>query len=86
MRNKILGKLFNQFISLITPDEVEKYAEMMKSRLLIIVYITIILRFLNLFDPEMQLIDTKPIIKNKLKEMLSELKKFKVQSILVLTV
>ena len=39
---------------------------------------------LNLFDPELQLINTKPIIKSKLKELLSELKKFEVQTILVL--
>ena len=39
---------------------------------------------LNLFDPELQLINTKPVIKNKLRELLSELKKFKVQTILVL--
>ena len=39
---------------------------------------------LNLFDPELQLINTKPIIKNKLKELLSKLKKFKVETILVL--
>ena len=38
----------------------------------------------NLFDPRLQLINTKPMIKNKLKELLSELKKFKVQTILVL--
>ena len=38
----------------------------------------------NLFDSELQLINTKPIIKNKLKELLSELKKFKVQSMLFL--
>ena len=30
---------------------------------------------LNLFDPELQLINTKPLIKNKMKELLSELKK-----------
>ena len=34
---------------------------------------------LNLFDPELQLINTKPVIKNKVKELLRELKKFKVQ-------
>ena len=39
---------------------------------------------LNLIDPELQLINTKPVIKNKLKELQSELKKFKVQTILVL--
>ena len=32
----------------------------------------------------MQLIKTTPVIKNKLKELLSELKKFKVQTVLVL--
>ena len=31
---------------------------------------------LNIFDSELQLINTKPIIKNKLKELLSKLKKF----------
>ena len=39
---------------------------------------------MNLFDPELQLINTKPVIKNKLKQLLSELKKFIVQTILVL--
>ena len=42
------------------------------------------IEILNLFDPELQLIKTKPAIKNKLKELLSELKKFKVQTVLVL--
>ena len=39
---------------------------------------------LNLFDPKLQLVNTKPVIKNKLKEWLDELKKFKVHTILVL--
>ena len=39
---------------------------------------------MNVFDPELQLTNSKPAIKNKLKELLSELKKFKVQTILVL--
>ena len=39
---------------------------------------------LNLFNLELQLINTKPVIKNKLQEMLNELKMFKVQTILVL--
>ena len=39
---------------------------------------------MNTFDPELQLINTKPKIKNKLKELLIGLKKFKVQTILVL--
>ena len=32
---------------------------------------------LNLFDPELQLTNTKPEIKNKLKALLNELKKFR---------
>ena len=39
---------------------------------------------LNLFDPELQLINTKPIIKNKLRELLTELKMLKVQTMLIL--
>ena len=42
------------------------------------------IKILNLFDPELQLINTKPLIKNKLKELLSELKKFKVETTIVL--
>ena len=38
---------------------------------------------LNIFDPELQLINTKLMIKNKLQESLSELKRFKVQATLV---
>ena len=38
---------------------------------------------LSNFDPELQLINPKPKIKNKLKELLNELKMFKVQTILV---
>ena len=38
---------------------------------------------LNIFDPELQLINTKPMIKNKLKELLNELKRSKVQTMLV---
>ena len=39
---------------------------------------------LNLFDPDLQLINTKLVIKNKLQASLSELKKFKAQAVLVL--
>ena len=39
---------------------------------------------LNIFDPELQLVKTKPVINNKLKGLLSELQKFKVQTMLVL--
>ena len=38
----------------------------------------------NLFDPELQLIITKSVIKNKLKGFLSELKKLKFGTVLVL--
>ena len=41
------------------------------------------IEILNLFDLELQLINTKPTIKNKLKELLNELEKFKVYPILV---
>ena len=41
------------------------------------------IEILNIFDPELQLVNTKPMIKNKLKEFLSELKKSKVQTLLV---
>ena len=39
---------------------------------------------MNLFDPELQLINTSSVIKNKLKELLSEIKRQKVQTVLVL--
>ena len=38
------------------------------------------IKILNFFDPELQLIDTKLVIKNKLKDFLGELKKLKVQT------
>ena len=56
--------------------------------LFFIIVITLVIIYnaeiLNLFDPGLQLINTKPTIKHKLKELLSELKKFKVQTVLVL--
>ena len=42
------------------------------------------IEILNLFDPQSKLINTKTMIKNKLKERLTDLQKFKVQTILVL--
>ena len=42
------------------------------------------IEILNLFDPELQLIKTNSMIKNKLKIFSTLLKKFKVQTILVL--
>ena len=69
------------FIFLTTHDEVEKYMQSDSSDNCIHHYNV---EILNLFDPELQLINTKPKIKNKLKELLSELKKLKVQTILIL--
>ena len=42
------------------------------------------INILNLFATELILINTKSVIKNKLKDLLDELKKFKVQKMLVL--
>ena len=41
------------------------------------------INILNVVYPELQLINTKPVIKNQLKSLLGELKKSKVQTILV---
>ena len=71
------------YISLTTSDKVEKYVQSDFSDNCVRRYN---IKILNLFDSESQQINTKPIIKNKLKELLSELKKFKVQTILVLTI
>ena len=68
-------------IFLRTPEEAEKYAQSNSSDNCLHHYNV---EILNLFDPELQLINTKPVVKNKLKELLSELKKFKVETILVL--
>ena len=40
------------------------------------------MKILNIFDPELQLINTKPIIINKLKDLLGELEDFKIQTVL----
>ena len=61
------------YIFLATPDEVERYAKMMQSNSSNNCVHNYNIMMLNLFDPELQLINTKPMIKNKLKEMLSEL-------------
>ena len=59
------------YIFLKTPDEVEKYVLSNSSANCIHRYNV---EILNIFDPELQLINTKPMIKNKLKEFLSEFK------------
>ena len=73
------------YIFLTTPDEVEKYAKTMQSKSSDNRVYHYNIEILNLFHPELQLINNdKSMTKNKLKELLSELKKFKVQTILVL--
>ena len=69
------------YIFLTTTDEEEKYVQSNSSNKCVHHYNV---EILNLFDPELELINTKPAIKNKLKELLSDLKKFKVQTILIL--
>ena len=94
-REKLYSKLIEEqnvrkvaesiYIFLITtPDEVEKYAKIMQSNSCDKYVHHYNIEILNLFDLELQLINTKPMIKNKLKELLNQLKKFKVQTILVL--
>ena len=61
------------YIFLTTPDEVEIYVQSTSCNNCINHYNV---EVSNLFDPQLQLINTKPMIKNKLKELLSELKKF----------
>ena len=90
-KEKLYSKLFEKkrkfaeslYIFLATPDEVEKYTKMMQSSFsdnFVHHYNT---EIINFFDPELQLINTKPMIKNKLKV---SGKKFTVQSVLVLLV
>ena len=77
-----LGKVTKSlYIFLITTDEVKTYAKIMQSNCFDNCIHCYIIMILNHLDPELQLINTKPMIKNKLKEFLSALKKFKVQAI-----
>ena len=70
------------YIFLTKPDEVKKYVQ--SNSFDSCVHHHNVDEILNLFDPELQLINTKPVTKNKLNELLSNLKKFKVQTMLVL--
>ena len=72
------------YIILTTPDEVEKYTKMTQSNSSnnFVHHYNIMIS--NLFDPELQLIYTKQMIKIKLKDLLNELKNFKFQTIFVL--
>ena len=70
---KSLYIFFYRFVA--TPDKVEQYVQSNAPDDFTHRYN---IEIFNLFDPELQLINTKPMIKNKLKQLLSELKKFKV--------
>ena len=75
---KIAKSLYNFPVR---PDVLEKYVQSNSSDNCVHHYNV---EISNLFDPELQLIDTKPVNSNELKELLSELQKFKVQTMLVL--
>ena len=72
MRNKILAEL--AYIFTTTPDEVEKYVDMMQLSSSDNCLCNYNINISNLSDPELQLINIKPMIKNKLKEFLSKFK------------
>ena len=72
------------YIFVTTPDEVEKYSEMMQSNCSDTCVHHCNIEIFNHFDLELKRINTKPMVKSKLKELLSELKNFKVQTILIL--
>ena len=72
------------YIFLTTLDEVEKYVDIMQPKSSDNCIHRYNVEIFVIFDPELQLINTKPTIKNKLKELLSELEKFQVQKILAL--
>ena len=72
MRNKILAELVYMFTT--TPDEVEKYVDMMQSSASDNCLCNYNINISNLSDPELQLINTKPMIKNKFKEFLNKFK------------
>ena len=72
------------YISLTTPDKVENYVEIMEANSSDNCIYCDNVELLNIFDLELQLINTKPMIKNKLKELINALKKFEIQKILVL--
>ena len=64
------------YIFLTTPGKVEKSVEMMFSKHFENCICHFNVKILNLFDPELQLINTKPMIKNKLKELLAKFRQY----------
>ena len=69
------------YIFLTTPAEAEKYVQSNSSDNCIHRYNV---KILNIFDPQLELIKTQPMIINRLKELLSELKTFKVYATIIL--
>ena len=67
MKNDLRKLVKLLYIFLTTHDKVEKYAKMMQSNSSNNCIHRYTVKILNIFDPELQLIDTKPVIKNKLK-------------------
>ena len=57
------------YIFLTTPDKVENYVEIMEANSSDNCIYRDNVEVLNIFDLELQLINTKPMIKNKLKEL-----------------
>ena len=72
------------YVFLTTSNEVEEYVKKSQSNSSDYCVHYYNIEFLNIFDLELRMTKNKPINKNKLKELLSELKKFKVQTILAL--
>ena len=72
------------YVFLTTSNELEEYVKKSQSNSSDYCVHYYNIEFLNIFDLELQMTKNKPINKNKLKELLSELKKFKVQTILAL--
>ena len=68
-------------IFLTTPGQVEKYVQSKLSDNCMHQYNV---EILNLFDPELQLIITKAMTENKLKELFNEMERFKIQTTSVL--
>ena len=69
------------YIFLTTPHDVKESEQSNSSDNYVFYYDV---EILNLFYPELQLINAKPVIKNELNQLISEMKKFKVHTILIL--
>ena len=74
-----LAKLLDIFLP--TTDKVERYVQ---SNSFDDCMHRFTVKILNIFDPELQFANTKPMMKSKLQELLSDLKKLKIQLLLVI--